>query len=203
MRSDRFSKAFRSLLTSLLDAGADVSAVHDVITVMRRQMLACLDPDLDLRARAEDMFQEVRLITREALERVQAGRRARTERIASVLAMTSVELAAVRSEDELRAVVGKRFAELGVLSCYVAVFENRGSSAQMRLLVAYNSEAPHLESVGATFPSAALAPDSWLPRDRSPAHVVTSVHFCGQKVGLLAGSPPNPTRRFPTPRGTV
>jgi hypothetical protein len=112
--------------------------------------------------------------------------------------MTSVELAAVRSLGELRAIVGKRFAEIGVLSCYVAAFEDGGSSAQMRVLVAYNSEASHPESVGGTLPSAALAPDSWLAGERSRAYVVTSVHFDGQELGLMAVSLEAPTYVYDT-----
>src|SRR5258706_2426965 len=142
-QSDRFSKAFRSLLSSLLSAGADVSAVHDVITVLRRQMLGCLDPDPVLRDRAENMFQEIRLVTSEAMERVQAGRRAKAERIACTLAATSSELGAVNSVADLRGVVSRRFAELGILSCYLSTFEDGlGPDRLAQPLVAYDAHAP-------------------------------------------------------------
>ena len=176
-------------MSSLLDAGADVSAVHDVITVLRRQMLGCLDPDPTLRDRAENMFQEVRLITSEAMEHVQASRRAKAERIACVLVGTSCELAAVRSVPELRTIVSKRFAELGISSCYVSTFENGLDPAgTSRLLVAYDPEVSHLESIAPTFPSAQIAPEPWLRADRSRAYVVMTVHFDGEPLGLMAVS---------------
>jgi len=188
-QSDRFSRAFRSLLSSLLDAGADVSAVHDVITVLRRQVLGCLEPDPTLRDRAEDMFQEVRLVTSEAMERVQASRRAKAERIACVLAAMSCELAAVRSVAELRDIVRKRFAELGISSCYVSTFENGLDPAgTARLLVAYDPEVSHLGSIALTFPSARIAPEPWLSADRGRGYVIMSVHFDGEPLGLMAVS---------------
>jgi DNA-binding LacI/PurR family transcriptional regulator len=187
-QSDRFSKAFRSLLSSLLNAGADVSAVHDVITVLRRQMLGCLDPDPVLRDRAENMFQEVRLVTSEAMERVQASRRARAERIACTLATTSSELAAVDSVGELRGVVSKRFAELGITSCYVSLFEEGPAPDRLsRPLVTYDLEAPRAESTG-TFPSTAIAPEAWLGADRSRSYVVMVVHLDAEPLGIMAVS---------------
>jgi DNA-binding LacI/PurR family transcriptional regulator len=188
-QSDRFSKAFRSLLSSLLSGGADVSAVHDVITVLRRQMLGCLDPDPVLRDRAENMFQEVRLVTSEAMERVQSSRRARAERIACTLAATSSELAVVDSVADLRSVVSKRFAELGITSCYVSLFEDGpepdGSS---RPLVAYDLEAARPDSTSGTFPTAMIAPESWLGADRSRSYVVMVVHLDGEPLGIMAVS---------------
>ena len=193
-QSDRFSKAFRSLLSSLLAAGADVSAVHDVITVLRRQMLGCLDPDPVLRDRAENMFQEVRLVTSEAMERVQASRRAKAERIARTLATTSSELGAVNSVGELRGVVSKRFAELGISSCYLSVFEDGPAPDRLaRPLVAYDAEFPRADATTGTFPNLALAPEPWLSADRSRSYVVMVVQFDGEPLGIMAVSLEAPT----------
>jgi DNA-binding LacI/PurR family transcriptional regulator len=188
-QSDRFSRAFRSLLSSLLAAGADVSAVHDVITVLRKQMLACLDPDPVLRDRAENMFQEVRLVTSEAMERVQASRRAKAERIACTLATTSSELGAVNSVGELRGVVAKRFGELGISCCYVSVFEEGpGPDGRARPLVVYDADLPRADSATATFPNVALAPETWLGADRGRSYVVMVVQFDGEPLGIMAVS---------------
>jgi DNA-binding LacI/PurR family transcriptional regulator len=188
-KSDRFSKAFRNLLSSLLDVGADVSAVHDVITVLRRQMLGCLDPDPELRTRAENMFQEVRLITSEVMERLQASRRTKAERVAITLAQTSCDLAAVGSVSELRAIVGRRFGELGIRSCYVSLFDGgEESTGTARIVVAHDPEVSHHEAVATPFPAARLAPEQWLSVDRSRSYVLMSAHFVGQTLGLMAVS---------------
>jgi len=188
-QSDRFSKAFRSLLSSLLETGTEVSAVHDVITVLRRQMLGCLGPDPELRARAENIFQEVRLITSEAMERVQASRRAKAERQSCVLAATCRELALVGSVAELRAVVSRRFSELGIQSCYVSRFEgDPGPCGTVFPVVAFDTEVAHPEAVEPSFPSTQLAPESWLGIDRSRGYVISMLHFGGNTIGVMAVS---------------
>jgi hypothetical protein len=192
--SDRFSKTFRSLLSSLVEAGADVSAVHDVITVLRRQMLSCLEPDPTLRDRAENMFQEVRLITGETMERLQASRRAKAERVACVLAATSRELSAIRSLADLKSVATRRFVELGISSCYVSVFDKSPDPERdARVLFAYDPEIPHAESAVSTFQGGMIAPEPWLGADRGRAYVVSSVHFDGEPLGLMAVSLEAPT----------
>jgi DNA-binding LacI/PurR family transcriptional regulator len=191
--SDRFSKAFRSLLSSLLDAGADVSAVHDVITVLRRQMLGCLDPDLDVRIRAENMFQEVRLVTSEVMERVQASRRTKAERDAGTLAKTSCELASARSIAELQGIVVRRFSELGIQSCYLSLFGGTESEPTARLVVAHDPEALRHDAVPAHFPAVNLAPEPWLSVDRSRSYVLMSVYFDGKSLGLMAVSLEGPS----------
>jgi DNA-binding LacI/PurR family transcriptional regulator len=192
--SDRFSKTFRSLLSSLVEAGADVSAVHDVITVLRRQMLGCLEPDPTLRDRAENMFQEVRLITGETMERLQASRRAKAERVACALAATSRELSSIRSVAELRSVATRRFAELGISSCYVSLFEKSADpEREARVLFAYDPELSHADPTASTFLGAMIAPEPWLAADRGRAYVVTSVHFDGEPLGLMAVSLEAPT----------
>src|SRR6266542_2032783 len=186
-RSDRFSKAFRSILDSLLDAGADIAAVHDVITVLRQQMLGCLEPDARLRERAENMFQDVRLVTSEAMERIQARRRAKAERTAGVLAATIGELATAGSAEELTAVVRKRFAELGITSCYVSLFDENDDQTA-RLLVGYEAEAPPVTAAQQIFRSALLAPDCWLNVDKSRCFAILSVDFDGEPLGLVTAS---------------
>jgi hypothetical protein len=173
----------------LLEAGADASAVHDVITVLRRQVLGCIGPDSAMRDRAENMFQEVRLVTSEAMERAQAGRRSKAERLASSLAATSCELAAVVSLNEFRGVVARRFAELGISSCYVSVYEDgpRPDGAA-RLVLAWDQEGARTDAVLSTFPSANLAPDAWLGTDRSRSYAVMAAHFDGQPIGIMAVS---------------
>src|SRR6185436_6317370 len=139
--------------------------------------------------RAETMFQEVRLITGEAMERLQARRRAKAERIACVFAATSCELAAVTSVSELNSIVGRRFPELGIPSCYISLFEELpDASRPARLLVAHDPDNSHLDSLPSTFPAAELAPEPWLNADRSRAYIVMLVHFDGKPLGFMTAS---------------
>ncbi len=189
-QSERFTRAFRNMLDSLMSAGADVAAVHDITTVLRRQMLDSLERDGVLRDRAEEMFQEARLITSEAMERSQARRRARAESIAGVLSNTSRQLIAVSSIDELCSVVGERFPELGITSCYVSVFDGSSDGeGTSRTLFGYDPEAsPTILRGGERFSSRQLGPAQMNSVARSRAFVVMSVHSGGERLGLMAVS---------------
>jgi DNA-binding LacI/PurR family transcriptional regulator len=188
-QSERFTRAFRTMLESLLSAGADVAAVHDIITILRRQMLDCLD-DRTLRDRAEEIFQEARLITSEGMERGQAQRRSRAERFASVLSTTSRQLIAVSSVDELCQVVAQRFPDLGITSCYVSLFQDRTDpDGTARTLFAYDPEvSPQIVRGGEPFPSRLIAPPQMQSVNRCRTHVVMSIHSGHDRLGLMAVS---------------
>jgi DNA-binding LacI/PurR family transcriptional regulator len=188
-QSERFTRSLRTMLESLLSAGADVAAVHDIITILRRQMLDCLD-ERSLRDKAEDIFQEARLITSEAMERAQAQRRARAERVAAVLSATSRQLIAVSSVGELCEVVAQRFPELGITSCYVSLFEGPpGPDGMSRTLFAYDPEiSSQILRGGEPFPSRQLAAPQMQSVSRSRAHVIMSVHSGHDRLGLMAVS---------------
>jgi DNA-binding LacI/PurR family transcriptional regulator len=188
-QSDRFTRAFRTMLESILSAGADIAAVHDVISILRRQLLDCLD-DRTLRERTEEIFQDARLITSDAMERAQAQRRARAERVASVLSMTSRQLIAVSSMDELCQVVMQRFPELGITSCYVSLFKDAtGPDGSARTLFAYDPEvSPQIVRGGESFPSRMLAAPQMQSVNRCRSHVVMSVHSGHERLGLMAVS---------------
>jgi hypothetical protein len=186
-QTERFTRALQSMLEQVLSAGADIAAIHDIITILRRQMLDCLDNGT-LRERAEEIFQEARLITSEAMERAQAQRRSKAERIASVLSSTSRQLIAVSSIEELTQVVAQRFPELGITSCYVSIFQD-GSDGTARTLFGYDPEAgPQIVTGGEPFPSGMLAAPQMHSVNRTRAHVVMSVHSGHDRLGLMAVS---------------
>jgi sigma-B regulation protein RsbU (phosphoserine phosphatase) len=188
-QSERFTRALRNMVESLLSGGADVTAVHEIVTIFRRQILDCLD-DRTLRDRAEEIFQQARLSTSAAVEQAQAKRRARTERIARVLSATSRELIAASSVDDLCEVAGRRLPGLGVASCYVSVF--RGGSdpdGTARTLFAYDPEvSPQILRGGEPFPSHMLACPQMRSVNRSRSFVILSVHSGHERLGLMAVS---------------
>jgi hypothetical protein len=188
-QTERFSRALQSVLESVLAAGGDIAVIHDIITILRRQILDCLDAGV-LRERAEEIFQEARLITSEAMERAQAQRRARAERIASVLSSTSRQLIAVSSVEELCQVVGQRFPELGITSCYVSLFQDGADpGGTARTLFAYDPETGSQVSTGGEpFSSALLASPQMHSASRTRAHVIMSVHSGHERLGLMAVS---------------
>jgi phosphoserine phosphatase RsbU/P len=188
-QSDRFAKAFRGTLHTLRESGANLAAVHDVITVLRHQMLSCLEQDWTLRSRAEDMFQEVRLMTSEAMERAQAQRRAAAERTASVLGLLGRRLAAVRSVQALGEAVEERLADLGMSACFVSLFEDAPDADGMaRTVIAYDPPAKAVAEDEQPFPRRMLASRQWIRADMIRAFVVQAIHHEGKNLGILVVS---------------
>jgi DNA-binding LacI/PurR family transcriptional regulator len=186
-QSERFTRAFRAMLESLLSEGADVAGVHDIITLLRRRVLECIDERV-LRDRAEEIFQEARIITGEAMERAQARRRARAERMAAILGATSRQLIAVTSVDELCQVAAQRLPELGVTSCYVSLFDGASDpEGTARTLFGYDPEvSPHIIRGGEAFPSRMLAAPQMQSIGRSRGHAIMTLYAGNRRLGLMA-----------------
>jgi DNA-binding LacI/PurR family transcriptional regulator len=184
---ERFTRAFRSMLDALVAAGADLTAVQDITTVLRQHMLDSLERDGALRDRAEEMFHEARLVTSEAMERAQAQRCAQAEAMAGILSGTSRQVAAAQSLDELCAVVGERFPALGITSCHVSLFEDGDPAGSARPLFAYDPEAvPVIARGGSAFPSRRLVAGLGGPTGRSRTLVVSSVYSGTEHLGIMA-----------------
>jgi phosphoserine phosphatase RsbU/P len=188
-QSGRFPAVFRSVLRKLVDAGADLVPVHDVITVLRTQLLACLEQNPAQRARAEDMFQHVRIIASEAIERRQADRRTEVETLTASLIATSRLLATLSTVSELTRVLVEHLPQLGINFCYVSLFqggpEPGGTSVP---LVANDPLVKYPPQRDEVFPSHKLVPHKALEVDKSRAFVVMPLYFERTQLGILAVS---------------
>jgi DNA-binding LacI/PurR family transcriptional regulator len=183
----RFSAAFRSVLRNLVEAGADLVPVHDVITVMRAQLLACLEQNPVLRARAEDMFQQVRIIASEAIERRQADRRTEAETLTSSLIQTSRLLTTLSTVDELKTVLRGRLGELGITFCYLSLFRAGPQPGGTAVPLLASDPALKWEPTeDEPFPSDRLVPQQALQVDKSRAFVVMPLYFEKTQLGILA-----------------
>jgi sigma-B regulation protein RsbU (phosphoserine phosphatase) len=185
--SDRFSSGFATFVDTLVASGIDVAAVHVVITVLRRQMLACLVRDHDMSTRAEDIFQEARIMASEAAERAQARRRARVEQAASALSVTSRHLLTVSTLSALAFVLHEHLPALGIAACHVSVFVKASPSAtEARLVVSHDAtQPPDHHPTETPFLIRLLAPRECIESNQALAHVVTLLHFSDQSIGIV------------------
>jgi len=183
----RFTKTLRTVLRALAESGADLASVHDVITVMRSQMLRAVGQDRAAAARAEGIWQEARIIASEALERRQAHRRAESERLHDALIQMSRALGTLSTVGELEAVLGAHLRELGVRFFCVSLYRDRSDADGTSVpLVIHDPElAPGRHDLGDAFPSGQLLPAWALDVDPSRQLVVLSLHHAGEQLGLL------------------
>ncbi|HZU85778.1 MAG TPA: substrate-binding domain-containing protein [Polyangiaceae bacterium] len=140
-KPDAFIYAYDDMLRRLLATGADPSVCNDVISVLRLRMLACLAGDPKRHARAEEIFQEVRIRTAHVLEGVHASRRMRSWRNARALGRASAAIA-LADFGALSRVVAENLPALGISRCFLAAYEpGPGGQTMARLLLAERPEA--------------------------------------------------------------
>lgn len=106
-----------------LQGHADVDACHDVLSVLRRHVMACAAGDAERRLRADRLLDEGRIAIGRAAERMQASERIALAAHVPGVSEASVELASARSLAELGRALG-RHAELGVTECHLVLADH-------------------------------------------------------------------------------
>ncbi|HEY4156972.1 MAG TPA: substrate-binding domain-containing protein [Polyangiaceae bacterium] len=142
-----FRSLFEETLDKLLEHDADFNLCHDVLSTLRRHMLACLGADASARAQAEELFHEARTLIGQVSERAQARQRLHVTRWASALAETAAELTACANFTQLSGAVARHFPGLGLDSCFVAAYPPEPGPIEFAVHYTKSGEAPRLENL--------------------------------------------------------
>ncbi len=113
-----FQNGFDELIERCLLARVDVEACHDVLTVLRRHIMACLLSDAPRRKRADRVLDEARISISRAAERFQAGGRMALAGRVPAFSELCVDLCTARSMTE----IGERLQQgiaLGLSECHL------------------------------------------------------------------------------------
>jgi DNA-binding LacI/PurR family transcriptional regulator len=182
-KADAFIEAYDDVLHRLQHAGADVTICHDVISAMRRQMMACLSGDPARGAEAEDLFQEVRLMTGNIIVRAQARERLRVERWARALSQAGAGLIASFDVEHLGDAIAKDFPRLGIRSCALVRYES--NSVHARLVLAYDrGKLLPLAPEQRLFPVEAVIPPDLQSR-QDASFIVLPLFFHEERLGYV------------------
>lgn len=181
---DRFLSTLDSMLQQGVLYGDETAAWQGVISVLRRELLPALDDRAHLQA--EDLFGQARVVIGEAVQRAQISRQLQAERQTRVLRDIGQALITVFDVDRLAGVLADRLPELGIESCYLALYENPAESLEWsRLVLAFaGSERIDLGTAGRRFPSRQLVPPRLLP-DRRYSLLVEPLHFQADPIGFV------------------
>ncbi len=181
----RFLSALGEVLRQVTAAGSDVSDWHGVLSVLRRHTLPCLEVDQVLRA--EDLWQQARVMIGEAVKRVemrQAWQKTQQARL-----LTEIEGALNTTFDlaGLMDLLVEKLPYLGIPSCYLSLYENPAApSAWARLILGYNEQGRvALAANGRRFPAQCLVPEELLPQTRRYNLVVEPLYFQENQLGFV------------------
>jgi PAS domain S-box-containing protein len=186
--------AFLAVLDDVLrQTVADGMLWQGALSVLRRHALSCLSDD-KLLTRAEDLWQQARVMIGGAAERARAYQASQAQRQAETLRAVSQSLIAMAGRAELMNIMAQELPRLGIPSCYVSLYEPGPELAEgdpqspaewSRLMLAYGERGRvALEAGGQRFPSRQLVPDGLLPRDRAYSMIVEPLYFREDQLGF-------------------
>jgi signal transduction histidine kinase/DNA-binding LacI/PurR family transcriptional regulator/AraC-like DNA-binding protein/DNA-binding response OmpR family regulator len=171
-------------LEAAVTEDADLTEWQSAISDLRRSTIPRLDHAS--KAKAEDIFEQARVMIGEAAQRAQAYHQFQAERQAEILRDIGQALITTFDMDKLTDALADRLPDIGITSCYLSLYESPAVSLdQARLILAYTeSGRVSLDSGGRSFPSRQLAPPDLLPAHRPYSLVVEPFFFHNEPIGF-------------------
>ena len=181
----RLIERLDQVLTRTIEAGGDVVAWQFTLSVLREKLLPLVRGDAKRWMRLEDIWQRLRVLLTDAVDREQRGLRTEAERSASILTDTSESLITSFDVESLPRSLADRLPALGIRSCFLALYDGWGNPPPgSRLIVAYDrGRLLELPEGGLLFDTADLAPPAIL-QERRRAMVVEPLFFENTQLGF-------------------
>ena len=179
-----FLPTLESALNQMLAVDGNVAAWQGALSVLRREVIPCLGDEAIVK-RAEDLWQQARVLIGEMALQAQKYRELQTARQVQALRELGQELTVTLELTELMDVLADRLPRLGLPSAYLALYEDPAEPAQWsRLMMACNeSGRVALEPGGRRFPSRRLLPEGLLPK-RQYSLIVAPLYFRERQLGF-------------------
>ncbi|HEV8248102.1 MAG TPA: substrate-binding domain-containing protein, partial [Polyangiaceae bacterium] len=177
--------AFESVLLATISVSGDLVVWHQAASGLRRHILPCVMRTPTLWLRLENVWQRLRVLITDAVEREQRNLRLLAERSAGILTDTSESLITSFNVDTLPKALAEKLPALEIPSAYIALYEDQAAPlAGARLIVAYEHGAlQELPSAGLPFKTVELLPERFRGGERR-ALVVEALFFEGRHLGF-------------------
>lgn len=175
------------MLARTAAAEGDVGAWQHAVSVIRRRVLPCVMSDPRRWMRFEDVWQRVRVMIADAVEREQRALRGQAERAAGILTDTSESLITSFDVESLPRALSDRLPALDIGSAYVALYQGQGTpSPESRMIVAYEDRRLlEIPSSARNFATALVVPNE-LRGQRRKSLVIEPLFFESRQLGYAA-----------------
>jgi signal transduction histidine kinase/DNA-binding LacI/PurR family transcriptional regulator len=192
---DLFPKQFAQAITAgfkLSFAGQGAGLWQGLLSEFRRQVLPYL-PDRRLVLRAENSFEQARILIGEVAQRAQSFQHISVEHQEEMLQSLGHSLASLVSLRDMCEAAVQHFPGLKIDHCHMALYEP-GSlaagrenlpAAQGRLLLEYDHGLVECNASGKLFPLRQLAPPGCIPADRRFGAILSELSFSQNRMGFL------------------
>ena len=163
-----------------------ISWWQGALSALRRELIANACEPAEL-SRAENLWQQARVMIGETAQRVQAYRLLQTEEQARTLGAINQMLSTAIDLPELTEILARALPQLGIPSCYLALYEHPDDPTGFcRLMVAYDRQGRiALEPEGRRFPARQLVPEGLLRAERRHSLVVEPLYFREDQLGFV------------------
>jgi PAS domain S-box-containing protein len=180
-----FLSALEAILHQVAATGGEVVSWQKALSVLRRCTLPYLG-NKPVLSRAENLWQQSRVLIGEMALRARAHRQWQAEQRAEALRGISQSIITTSELAGLVDVMARELPQLGISSAHLSLYEGKDRPPKWsRLILAYDEKGRvELEAGGRRFLSRRLAPDGLLPRDRQYNIVVEPLYSREQQYGL-------------------
>jgi DNA-binding LacI/PurR family transcriptional regulator/serine phosphatase RsbU (regulator of sigma subunit) len=175
------------LLAMSIDNDGELSAWQTAASNLRHKILPCVTQQPDLWLRFEDVWNRVRVMICDAIERKQRTLRAQAEYSAGLLTHTRESLITTFDVASMPRALAERLPALGIASCYISLYasnEREHPPPISRLVVAYeNGRLLPIPKEATLFPTRELVPE-YFRSERRRSVVVQPLFFEHHQLGF-------------------
>jgi DNA-binding LacI/PurR family transcriptional regulator/signal transduction histidine kinase len=190
--SEVFLKVIEEMIKAVQKRGAEPATWHNVVSTLRRHALAGItNPKLTLKA--ENLFQQARMLTGELAQRAQAYRRLQLEQAEEVLQRFSFSMAPAMSLEEIAAGITQHFSDMGLARFYLAAYSNEphpqtnqvSPSENSRLLLAFEDGRVSIPNDRPFLPPGDLLPQGQSSADGRYTALIMPLTLAGNRFGFM------------------
>ena len=190
----------RNFLINLSDAlnrfqklSPEFSVWQDLISVLRMETLPALNSQSFVYKKAENLFQQTRVLINEFDCRTQKLTKLLNTRKETTLRQISTEILSCSDFNRLFAIISKALTSLSINGCYIVLYndchyteENKEIPQSSRLILAINhGEKITLPEGGLTFKTTEILPDKICGSDSFAVYTLESLHYQDTYLGYI------------------
>jgi signal transduction histidine kinase/DNA-binding LacI/PurR family transcriptional regulator len=189
--SETFLRAIQELVAILQEVNEEATSWHNIISTLRRHALAGIK-EQKTTLRAENLFQQARMLVGELSQRAQAFHRLQLEQQEEILQGFSFSMAPAMSLAEVGAAVQQHFPRLGIQYFYMLLYHDSARpqpvalppSKSYHLLMKYDEAGLQMPREREVMPTGRLIPEL-MPKDRRYTAAVMPLSLASNRFGFV------------------
>lgn len=190
-KNEDFLRTIQSLVTILQEADQEATAWHNVVSTLRRHALAGIS-ESKATLKAENLFQQARMLVGELSQRAQAFNRLKLEQQEEILQGFSFSMAPAMSMAGIGEAVQLHFPRMGIDHFYMLLYHDSARpqpvplppSKSYHLLMKYDEAGLQMPREQDALPTGRLIPEI-TPKDRRYTAVVMPLALAKNRFGFI------------------